>query len=321
MWTFVTLLIVLLFLIAAAVVIPVVLIVLPKMNNKGTDAAQATGGNGGGNGDSSSSAPAPTQTSTSSSGQCAGIITCQNGGVAIQNSDLTCNCVCINGFVGKTCGTEGDAGCTTTNVQGAANNATIGSGIPRLLESAQSNFSIPLNSTQLLSLFSNLSLSCNTENALVTFNGLASRSVPVVIESTIEPSKSLPLLDLAQRDQGIRPFDPRQAIGDFGNPSGNANADSAATATANAEATPTATPSTPISSNTTAIDFARISVLLALQETRALDTAASAQEAIQEFLTNDRRGDNNGNTVDLGPFEIDLVKLSIAFQNGTTLQA
>jgi hypothetical protein len=321
MWTFVTLLIVLLFLIAAAVVIPVVLIVLPKMNNKGTDAAQATGGNGGGNGDSSSSAPAPTQTSTSSSGQCAGIITCQNGGVAIQNSDLTCNCVCINGFVGKTCGTEGDAGCTTTNVQGAANNATIGSGIPRLLESAQSNFSIPLNSTQLLSLFSNLSLSCNTENALVTFNGLASRSVPIVIESTIEPSKSLPLLDLAQRDQGIRPFDPRQAIGDFGNPSGNANTDSAATATANAEATPTATPSTPISSNTTAIDFARISVLLALQETRALDTAASAQEAIQEFLTNDRRGDNNGNTVDLGPFEIDLVKLSIAFQNGTTLQA
>lgn len=313
MWTFVTLLIVLLFLIAAAVIIPIFLIVIPKMKNT-QNAAQDT------NGTSNNNPAAPTATAGSQNGQCNGIITCQNGGVAILNSDRSCNCVCINGFTGKTCATAGDAGCTTTSIAGTASNATVGSGIPRLIESAQSQFRIPLNSTRLLSLFSTLSLSCTAENALITFNGLASRSVgheyiPILVDVT--PSRSLPVLDEPHPEKGSRQVEKRQAIGQVGSGSGNAAAATAAAAAASS--TPTSTQ--PISSNATALDFARLGVLLALQESGTLDTAANAQESIQQFLTSNRNGNSNTNSVNVGPFTIDFAQLSIKFQNGTTIQA
>ncbi|KAF1958962.1 hypothetical protein CC80DRAFT_546278 [Byssothecium circinans] len=323
LWTFITLLIVLLFLVAAAVIIPVVLVVLPKMRNSANEAAQDNqgqgspnnSGNGNGSGNTPSSA-APTATMAPPNGQCSGIITCQNGGVAILNADRSCNCVCINGFTGSTCATAGDAGCTTTSIAGTANNATLGSGIPRLIESAQNQFSIPLNSTRLLSIFSSLSLSCTAENALVTFNGLASRSDKqdyVLVETTLAPTRSLPLLDAPHPNLAAR-----QAIGQ----PGTANAAGAAAPAATKSATSSA-PTTvqPISSNSTALDFARLSVLIALQETGKLDTAANAQESIQNFLTENRAGNSRGNTVRVGPLTVDLVQLSIKFQNGTTVQA
>jgi hypothetical protein len=311
MWTFVTLLIVLLFLIAAAVVIPVVLIVIPRMKDSTSPAQQTSGNNNNNN-----NPPAAQPTSGGQNDQCNGVITCQNGGVAILNADRSCNCVCINGFTGKTCGTEADSACTTTNVEGAANNATLGSGIPRLIDSAQNNFSIPLNPPGLLSLFSSLALSCNTENALVTFNGLAARSAPIVVETSMEPSRTLPHLEMPKRDQ----LEQRQAIGEVGN-SNQQNTVASGTASASTSPSATATPTQPISSNSTAIDFARIGVLLVLQETRKLDDAANAQVAVQDFLTNDRNGESNGNTVDMGPFTMDLVNFSIAFQNGTKITA
>ncbi|KAF2007271.1 hypothetical protein P154DRAFT_420616 [Amniculicola lignicola CBS 123094] len=308
MWTFVTLVIVLLFLIAAAVVIPVVLIVIPKIRDNQTKAAADNSGVG----QTTSNTPLPPiPTASSQPGQCDGIITCQNGGVAIANSDRSCNCVCINGFTGKTCGTQSTAGCTTTNIA-SANNATIGTGIARLISSAQTNFSIPLDGASLLSAFSNLSLSCTAENALVTFNGLASRSIPIFIDTILEPSRSLPVLEEPHHGKASARIELRQAIGEVDPPNQNQNASST-----------TSTPvAQPISSNTTAIDFARICVLLVVQETRTLDIAANAQVALQNFLTNDRSGNgNNGNTVDLGPFTIDLTEFTVNFGNGTTLQA
>ncbi|KAF2110179.1 hypothetical protein BDV96DRAFT_651325 [Lophiotrema nucula] len=319
MWTFVTLLIVLLFLVAAAVVIPVVLIVIPKMRNNQNNAAQQNNGNGGGN----TNNPQPTTIPSGGGGQtnqCDGVITCQNGGVAILQADRSCNCVCINGFTGKTCGTASDAGCTTANIQGTANNATLGTGVPRLLTSAQNNFSVPLDAPTLLSVFSDLALSCTSENALVTFNGLASRSVPepelsLLVDNAVEPSRSLPQLELPPAERKLHL---RQAIGDVGDANGNA----VATVTSATQASAAATPTQPISSNATAIDFARIGVLLVLQQTRKLDTAANAQENLQTFLTNDRNGNgNSGNTIDLGPFKIDLVNFSLNFSNGTTITA
>jgi hypothetical protein len=82
-------------------------------------------------------------------------------------------------------------------------------------------------------------------------------------------------------------------------------------------------PSLPISSNSTAIDFARVVVLLVLQESREMDSAASAQESIQNFLNNNRRNGNNGVTsVDLGnDFTVDLAALNLDLGNGTTIQA
>jgi hypothetical protein len=314
MWTFVTLLIVLLFLVAAAVVIPVVLIVLPKMRDDQANGPQSTTGN---SDISSKLPPLPAPTSREQTNQCDGVIRCQNGGVAILNADRSCNCVCINGFTGKACETEGDAACTTTNLSGTAENATLGSNLPRLFESAESNFSIPLDPPALLSLFSDLGLTCNTENALVTFNGLAVRSIPD-LDTSLEPSKSLPILEMPHGDQDGHELRNRQAIGEAGTPRPNPTA--SASPTARSSATPT--PSTqPISRNATAIDFARIGILLLLQETRQLDDAAKAQVQMQEFLRDDRDGEGNGNTVDLGAFEMDLVELSFQFQNGTKIQA
>lgn len=314
LWTFVTLLIVLLFLVAAAVIIPIVLVVIPKMNKSTGTAAQDNQGTG--NAAPTVPSASPTGPTDNSNGKCSGIITCQNGGVAIPNADRSCNCVCINGFTGKTCATQGDSGCTTTSI-GTANNATVGSGIPRLIDSAENDFQIPLDSTRLLSLFSGLSMSCTAENALITFNGLASRSakkafMPLLIDTSTSSSPSLPLLSDPHPSPALHP---RQAIG---NP-GTANEKPAPSSTASVKAA--ATPTIPVSSNPTALDFARLGVLLSLQVSGKLDTAATAQESIQNFLSNDRSGASTASSVDLDVFTIDLVKFSIKFDNGTTIQA
>ncbi|KAF9734999.1 hypothetical protein PMIN03_007115 [Paraphaeosphaeria minitans] len=327
MWTFVTLLIVLLFLVAAAIIIPIVLVVLPKMKNQTSTASQDTQGTG--TTTATSNSAQPTGSGSSSTGnqnsQCSGLITCENGGVAIPNADRSCNCVCINGFTGKTCATQGDSGCTTTSIGSTANNATVGSGIPRLIESAQNEFQIPLDSTRLLTLFSGLSMSCTAENALITFNGLASRAaaaassyIPIFIETSTTPSRSLPLLDQPHPEPAA--LQHRQAIGNVGSAKENSNAASSPSATVSTKSA-AATTTVPISSNPTALDFARLGVLLSLQVSGKLDTAASAQEAIQNFLSNDRQGASQSSDVDLDVFTIDLVRFSIKFDNGTTVQA
>jgi hypothetical protein len=57
-----------------------------------------------------------------------------------------------------------------------------------------------------------------------------------------------------------------------------------------------------------------------LQESGTLDTAANAQEKVQDFLTSNRNGVAMGNTVDLGIFEMNLVNFTIEFRNGTIIQ-
>ncbi|CAO2657415.1 Nn.00g035410.m01.CDS01 [Neocucurbitaria sp. VM-36] len=314
MWTFVTLLIVLLFIIAAAVIIPVVLVVLPNQNKSNGNAAQDGQGSNGSNNSNTNTPILPEPTAKPGANQCDGIITCQNSGVAILNSDRSCNCVCINGFTGRTCTNNDATGCTTTSISGAANNATMGSGIPRLIESAMDDFSIPLDATRILSIFSNLSLSCAAENALITFNGLASRSVSqnfqaIDMKHVLQPTRSLPVLHHPHPAHSLPQLRKRQTVGDI--PVSNAK-DSTQSGSTSAQ---------PISSNVTALDFARVSVLLALQESGELDAGASAQEAIQSFLTSNRNGDAVGNTVNVDLFKVDLVDLTIEFKNGTTIRA
>jgi hypothetical protein len=203
------------------------------------------------------------------------------------------------------------------NVSGAADNATVGSNIPRLLETAESNFSIPLDAPLLLSLFSDMGLSCTTENALVTFNGLAARSTPDV-DISFEPSKSLPMLEMPDSEEDVQKLAERQAIGEPGTPRPSVTASASPTVRASATPTPSAQP---ISRNATAIDFARVGILLLLQETRDLEAAADAQVEMQNLLRNARDGESNDNTIDLGAFEMDLGALSVDFGNGTIIQA
>jgi len=309
MWTFVTLLIVLLFVIAAAAVIPVVLVVIPNQNKANNSAAQNGQGNGNNGGASNTRPAVPAPTLAPGSSQCDGVITCQNGGISILNADRTCNCVCINGFTGSTCTNNDATGCTTANIAGAANNATVGTAISRLLGDSADGFNIPLNSTRVLSLFSELSLSCPAQNALITFNGLASRSERYLrsLDVALEPSKSLPVL------HNPHPAElKRQAVGESGRPAETSRV---------AQPSASSTPTLPVSSNTQALDFARVGVLFALQQSGDLDTAAKGQEAIQSFLASNRNGNAASNSINMGPFKMDLVQLSITLNNGTVIRA
>ncbi|OCK83804.1 hypothetical protein K432DRAFT_284295, partial [Lepidopterella palustris CBS 459.81] len=291
LWGFIVLIIVLILLVAAAVVIPVVLIVLPKIKHNHS-----------------------TPTVTSQAGQCAASITCQNGGVAIVNPDATCSCLCTNGFTGKQCTTASDAGCSTANLAGEKN-ATIGSSIPRLLNDAQNNFSISLNASLLLSIFSSTNLSCTSENALVTFNGLSSRSLD--LNPPIEILIDAPPFPTITPRPRLGKFHRRQSAATSNGIVYEASASPGQTTTATASATSSATPIStilPVSSNATALDFARVGVLFVLQESRELNTAVNAQEALQTFLES---GGSGRNLTLGGGFAIDLVDLKISLVNGT----
>ena len=152
LWGFVMLVIVILIIIAAAVVIPLEFLVIRKQNN-GSNSALA---------------------------KCQSQFTCANGGTTVASTQGVCSCICTNGFTGFDCSVAGDNGCTTTTIASldAADslaNVTLGNAMPRLIEQAQQNYSIPLSGAQILAKFSSGNLSCVAENALVTFDGETAR--------------------------------------------------------------------------------------------------------------------------------------------------
>ncbi|CAJ2503695.1 Uu.00g110890.m01.CDS01 [Anthostomella pinea] len=152
LWAFLFLLLVILCIIAAAIVVPLEIFVIRKPNNN-TAPAEADSG-------------------------CPAQLTCQNGGTKVISQDV-CSCICSNGFTGTDCTIATSQGCTTTTISTGGtsiNNVTIGQAIPRLIENAQANFSIPLSATAIQSRFNSGNLSCNSENALVTFDGESSRT-------------------------------------------------------------------------------------------------------------------------------------------------
>ncbi|KAI1408534.1 hypothetical protein F5Y13DRAFT_204706 [Hypoxylon sp. FL1857] len=151
-WTCFALLIILLCIVAAAIVVPVKFLVIDKNSQK--NVAQ----------------PAISD--------CEAQLNCANGGtnVVLQGA---CSCICSNGFTGADCTVPTSQGCATTSISTAGsniNNVTIGQAIPRLIRDAQANFSIPLVATLIQSKFNKENLSCNTENALVTFDGQSLRT-------------------------------------------------------------------------------------------------------------------------------------------------
>ncbi|KAK0628694.1 hypothetical protein B0T17DRAFT_505339 [Bombardia bombarda] len=146
LWGFIVVMIVVLLLIAAAVVIPLEFLVIRKQNvEKQAQAALQ---------------------------QCQLQLICANGGTNVVNQG-TCSCICTNGFTGFDCTVSSTTGCTTVSLAGdnAINDVTIGTAIPRLIQSSQSNFSISLSATDILAKFNSGNLSCLAENALVTFDG------------------------------------------------------------------------------------------------------------------------------------------------------
>lgn len=153
-WKFIVLAFVVLVLVAAAIVIPLELLVLRKRNGP--------------------SEPALTQ--------CEAQLTCENGGTNVVKQNV-CSCICTGGFTGSSCTVPGATGCTTTTIAGDTNidNVTLGDAIPRLIQQAQSNFSVALSPTTILAKLNAGNLSCSAENALVTFDG---QSIPGTTDSS-----------------------------------------------------------------------------------------------------------------------------------------
>ncbi|KAI0458097.1 hypothetical protein F5B21DRAFT_39576 [Xylaria acuta] len=149
LWGFLLVLFFVIAIIVAAVVIPVELLVNKKNNAQ----------------------PAP---------NCMQQLPCANGGTSVISQGV-CSCICSNGFVGKNCTIPATQGCTTTTLETEdatrISNVTIGQAIPRLVLDAQTNFSIPLSATSIFSKFSSAGLTCNAENALVTFDGESLRTL------------------------------------------------------------------------------------------------------------------------------------------------
>ncbi|KAF2966907.1 hypothetical protein GQX73_g6651 [Xylaria multiplex] len=149
LWGFLLIVFLVIAIIVAAVVIPVELVVNKKGNAQ------------------------PAQ-------DCMQELPCANGGTSVVSQGV-CSCICSNGFIGKNCTTPAAQGCTTTTLETEdatmISNVTIGQAIPRLVLDAQTNFSIPLDATSIISKFSSAGLSCSAENALVTFDGRSLRTL------------------------------------------------------------------------------------------------------------------------------------------------
>lgn len=107
--------------------------------------------------------------------QCRQQLTCANGGTNVVNQGV-CSCICATGFSGFDCTVVDVTGCTTVALSGADDSTvTVGDAIPRLIQQAQANFSIPLSGDEVLAKLKAGGLSCSAENALVTFNGRSTR--------------------------------------------------------------------------------------------------------------------------------------------------
>ncbi|OBR08724.1 hypothetical protein CH63R_07489 [Colletotrichum higginsianum IMI 349063] len=154
LWAFIVIVIIVLGIVAAAIVVPLEFLVF-RRNRTSTPTAE----------------PALNQ--------CQNQLRCENGGTNVISQGV-CSCICINGFTGQTCSVAGATGCTTTNLMGNStstnfSNVTLGQAVPRLLQQARTNFSVPLDGTDILAKFNTENLSCIAQNSLVTFDGRSSR--------------------------------------------------------------------------------------------------------------------------------------------------
>ncbi|KAI8240297.1 hypothetical protein K4K57_006975 [Colletotrichum sp. SAR 10_99] len=153
LWAFILIVVIVLGIIAAAIIVPLEFFVFRK-NRTGS-----------------------TPTTEPALGQCQNQLKCENGGTNVISQNV-CSCICTNGFTGQTCTVAGATGCTTTTITGTAsnfNNVTLGQAIPRLLQQAQTNFTVTLDGTDILAKFNTESLSCIAQNSLVTFDGRSTR--------------------------------------------------------------------------------------------------------------------------------------------------
>lgn len=232
-WAFVLLVILALVVISAAVIVPLQLVNLYKSKNNNSVASGLA--------------------------ECKQKNVCLNGGETIAMKDF-CGCVCTNGFTGSTCSEKADSSCTTVDLKGGDDgtvkgirNVTMGNALPRLFGIAAPFYNIQLDMATVLAVFSNQSISCTAQNALVTFDGV---SVPPT-EADANSAGDLP--GLKKRQDII--------------------IDTSVTTQATTTIADTSNNRVP-QLDADAIDFARV-VVLYLTNFRTLTVAGDAQSALQ----------------------------------------
>ncbi|PPJ50511.1 hypothetical protein CBER1_07732 [Cercospora berteroae] len=267
-WLFICLMFLLLLLVAAAVVVPVMLVVVIPNQNSGSTKV----------------------------GSCAAQLTCENGGANILGSNGDCECLCVNGYTGTTCSRKQESGCTSIST-GSSGNATIGEALPRLLDSSESQFGIPLDRQELLGLFSRADMSCNVQNQLVTFDG--------------ETSKT-------KRQDASSSSIGNSILVATGSPT---PATTSTSTTATATTSSSSSTGTLLTDGNSTVDFARVAVLYVFQDAKTLQAAADAQENLQSVLRGGNLADGSSaskSNITLGNgYEVDLNELVLQVRNGT----
>lgn len=277
-------------LIAIAVIVPVV-VVLTRQKNTSQPTTTA----------------APTTTPAPQAFECS------NGGVTIHDGG-NFSCVCANGFTGTHCAVAGDGSCITAAV-GGQQKATLGSDLPQLLQQSESNFSIPLDSTRILSLFSQNNVSCTTENALVTF-GMSSKKRRSVDSTEMDEPALI-------RARAKSPISPSSDIGNIMvDPTAKSSASKTETAASSTTSAAPGTTTLPAAQIRNILNFSRIAILYIFEMTTTIDAAIRAQEDIQAFLTAMPTSNNtmglDGAKMPPG-FVLDFVKFTITLANGTVV--
>ncbi|OKL63481.1 hypothetical protein UA08_01967 [Talaromyces atroroseus] len=315
--------------IAAAVIIPVVLVVVPRER------------------DHSSTTATSTANTTATTMTCEQKLPCMNGGVSIK-SGTTCACVCVDGYSGTQCGKASDGSCTTTETS-ESNNATIGSSLPDLLTQSESYFGIPLNETEILSLFNANNVSCTVQNALVSFGGVSSKHRRRASPTEIRDLETEPQITSGYMGVKLtRTFINRAEATETTDvppilnvPTGTTT--SAATETAGGAAViatgTTSAPTTTASATSTAAsasasvsvsaavsqvyEFASVAVLYLFEQTRDLNATSTAQHEIDLYLLSQSIG-TSSNSLEMSvhlpeTFALNFSNFTITFSNGTVV--
>ena len=281
--TFIVLLVLAVAIVVAAVVLPIVFVVLPRRHN--------------------ASALANTE-------RCPKDFQCSNGGLKVSDMN-NCRCVCVKGFTGDRCTIAPANECVTSDFKtesGEMRGVTIGSSIPPLLEAGPTRFRIPLQVSTILSAFFRSSLSCNSENALVTFDDTfpqPQRELPSTATDT--PSQRRDLL-IASNGPSVLP-NPTVLLS-----ATKVNGLVFATSPASRmDTTSTASSLFPVDSE--GIEFAKICVLYVLQQS-SLDKAVAAQQRLQSYFSTPQTSPY----ANLGSgFGLNLQKRTFLFANGTVV--
>lgn len=323
LWLFITICVAVLIIIMLAVLLPVFLVAVPQQKSNDQPTCEET-------------------------------TPCKNGGFSVSSGPI-CSCVCANGYSGSQCTIPQDGSCTTTAIDGGSSSktATMGSVLPQLFEDAQTTFSIPLDQTTIMALFSKSNASCTTQNELVSFRDVTSkksrRFLPVVklddgLLSTLQPTQTLAARDSVATENGI--------IFDDSSPSQSsstiATAITASETTSSTEETSTSTPTTtgtstgttttssPTSTATSTttptpiphkdLVFSQTAILYILEMTGELKATTQSQQNIQYYLTSTYSNSGAGSyNVDLSrmgvkaSFFLDFNRYTITMGNGTSV--